>query len=336
MRSHEFIAEAITIADYQEQFEKVIVASIKVALINLTDDRGILKQTEEKANQIDSIVPLITGYMSRFWIELRNAIKDNLSEIVAKLFNQRYKNTQLSIDVRSNIIIKFKDIGYYGYADGLSIILNNEFISDIDYAVRRIIQDNYLDLIDYKENNTATDKFFKAIKELASHPNIILDDYKIIDIIFGLSSTVTHELVHVFQHAEQYKKGRFDTEYRSYAEKDKDKFYAAVRRLGAPEDSSLEDFKMSLASPQEITAISHNIANNIIKDFNLDQNPNYIDQDHFNAIISSYVLDQLQYTPEQRKNTNYIDRKVFNRYAKQVYQILQHYLEKKNEKSKIN
>ena len=333
MRSHEFITETITIADYQEQFKKVIAASIKVALIKLSDDRGIYKQAEEKANQTDSIRPLITEYMLRFWNHLHDASRDNLSEIVAKFFNQRYKNDQSLIDTYRSLdrAVIFESIPHRGYVVGLLIILSDEFISDIDNDIGYFIQNNYLDLIDYNESGTTTDKFFKTIEILANHPDDILTNSKIINIIFSMSKTITHELVHVFQHAEQYKKDRrYNLEYRSYAEKDKEKFYDAIRRLGY--DASPEVFKLYLASPQEITAIAHNIVIQLIKDFDLNQNPDYIDQDQYNNIVSNYVLDHLKYTPEQRRNMNYIERKVFNRYAKQVYQILQHYIETEREK----
>lgn len=336
MRSYEFITETITIADYQEQFEKVITDSIKSSIMSLVGGRGTF-ENETKANNTDSIEPLLTGgYMRRFWLSLHKEIIKNLSEVVTQLFNQRYKNNESLIDMYSNRTIRIEKLRYHGYATGLQIVLSDQFITDIDNTVRDILRNNYLDLIDSDYNDhgklSTTDKFFRAIKSLSRSPEIILEDYKIIDLIVSLAEVTTHELVHVFQHAEQYKKNQFatSTEYRSYAEKDKGKFHKIVNRLGTPE-SEPADYGIYQASPQEIAAFSHNIANKIIKDFDLFQYPNNIDQDQYYDIIQSYVFEHLRYTVEQRNNMNYIERKVFNRYAKQIYQIVRHYLEKRHD-----
>ena len=328
MRSHEFIIETITIVDYQEQFEKVIVASIKVALINLANAERAIKQIEHEAEVIQSILPLLFTHLKVFYTLLRDELKLNVWDVFSNLFTNRYSNDRLllrrprSFSFRSNMTAN-------GSATGLSISLNERMITEISAVVSNFIKQEYKQNVNTKDSGSIADHFYKIVSNIANRPKIILEDPTLQQIIHKWANTMTHELVHVFQHAEQYKKKRISTEYRSYAEKDPAKFQTAVRRLTTP-----DDYKIYRASPQEITAFAHNIASQILKNTKFRSKILWgdLDQSNYSKIISDYVAEHLKYTPEQRKNTNYIERKVFNRYVKQVYQILQHYVETEQEK----
>ena len=329
MRSHEFIAEAITIADYQEQFEKATKQIILDSLKKILTSESKYRPFDE---HFRSIEPLTDRYLDRFLFNFTLSCRFKFSDMLESFVAQRYKDDEEF--VRNYKIVGSKisfnpDIKSYGYANKLSIVINYSFLKSIVSAIKKYIYDYFYN-VDKSEKKSIKDIFLKALQKIINDPHTFFKTHSSLkNIITQFVETITHELVHVFQQAEQFRKKRPNFEYRSYAEKDLEKFRTAMRNK-----SSIEDFRIYHASPQEITAFAHNIASQILKNTEFKSIILWpdTDQSNYNKIISDYVAKHLRYTPEQRKNMNYIERKVFNRYVKQVYQILQHYIETEREK----
>jgi hypothetical protein len=142
------------------------------------------------------------------------------------------------------------------------------------------------------------------------------------DIIFHMASVVIHELVHIKQHRQQFNNKRKETEYRSYIVKDKDKF-----------DRDLKSSWLSkayLSSPQEISAISHDIAIDFIKEQDIDTWENI----EFLKVVlpkrlEQFIISKLSDYDFFRKFSikNHEDNKVFKRYSKLVYQEVTRYID---------
>jgi hypothetical protein len=95
-------------------------------------------------------------------------------------------------------------------------------------------------------------------------------------------STIVHELTHIIQHTKQPKNKK--TEYRSYIEKDKSKFYDAIRRLGT-KDQQPGDSKIHRSSPQEITAHANETALYIVSEISSIRNLNTTDISELKGVI---------------------------------------------------
>ena len=327
MRFHEFITETITIANYQDQFEKVIKESILDALKKMLNSASKDRPFDERFANIE---PLTDQYMRGFLLNFSLGCRLKFSNMLESFVAQRYKNDKEFISnyrIVGNKISFKSDIKPYGYVTKLSIIINSIFLDAIESSIKRCIH-NYFFSDERNKNTSIKDNFITAVQKIIDDPTAFFKKY-LHNTITQFSETVTHELVHLFQHAEQFRKKRGSFEYRSYAEKDPEKFRDAMR-----DKSSMKNYKIYLASPQEITAFAHNIASQILKNTEIKSMIYWsdIDQSKYDKIISDYVAKHLRYTPEQRRNMNYIERKVFNRYAKSVYQILQHYIETEREK----
>lgn len=332
MRSYEFITETITIANYQDQFEETIEKAILDSL-NLT--LKLASKHRPFDELFKSIEPLSNRYMDKFLFYLTSNCRINFSMLLESFVAQRYENDAAVVsNYRSvgNKITFRSDVkpNVNGYVNQLSIVINSDLLNSINSAIKQYIYD-YFHNADIDQQLSIKDNFLKIIQKIIDDPKSFFKKYlKLRNVIIKLVETVTHELVHVFQNTEQLRKKRTNIEYRSYLEKDPKKFQTAMKRK-----ASIEDFRIYHASPQEINAFAHNITSQILKNTDMKSLilwSDMVDQSKYNKIISDYVAAHLQYTLEQRKNMTYIEQKVFKRYVKQVYQILQHYIETEQEK----
>lgn len=215
--------------------------------------------------------------------------------------------------------VTFKKLNNPGHAQGTVIVLNSTTIYDLG----KRLTDQLFDI----SYNTSYD-FFDAVFT-TSIPKLkkqLYNDHVITKILTEIANTVVHELVHVVQHAKQ--KHRPTTEYRSYLSRNKNEFHSLSRSVQASKfDPSTRDYARWMhlyrASPQEITAFAHDIANRIISDNQLDS---------YDVQVGAITMSEL--TPQivnaiklyLHPNTR-IEQKIFNRYVKLVYLELKNYID---------
>jgi hypothetical protein len=153
-----------------------------------------------------------------------------------------------------------------------------------------------------------------------------MKEFDINQMIDSMARTVIHELVHVVQHVKQ--KHRDSTEYRSYLGP-KDEFYALFDIIDDQKrDPNTPEYKrwrkLYQASPQEIAAFAHDIANTIIQRNDLDGEDYYVDESTMSELVPEIMSEIKRYfvpkTPDERK--------VFNRYVKRVYQELKNHIDR--------
>lgn len=185
----------------------------------------------------------------------------------------------------------------------------HNIVLDIKFHARKV----------YEPGDNPTKTFFEIINELNSNfgKKIFANS------VDKFSDTLTHEFVHVIQSVEQIIRGRYNIEYRSYLEPDKNQFYSKLSSLTPASDA--EVFKLYHASPQEITAFATNIANKILRIHKFD----FFDMTDqtLRTVVDRYVREHLKYTQDDMTGRKF---QVYKRYAKRVYQILQDYLERRD------
>ncbi len=223
-----------------------------------------------------------------------------------------------------------------GYADRLAIYIND---SKVDNMAKKIITKLFDTVLNSYNNNERNDGLNGFVDDMIENPNSYVGS-RIFDWvnrdIDSIVSTFIHELVHVMQHGNQYKKGKNSTEYRSYLGK-KDEFKnlhskAWKSNFDLPGDESKNYYKLYYSSPQEIGAHAHNIALQVIID-NIKEyvNPESITPEQYNKMktwlegstIPAYVDDYLRDYLDKKNPEEY---KIYKRYYKLVYQEVLNYI----------
>lgn len=158
----------------------------------------------------------------------------------------------------------------------------------------------------------------------------IQDDYVLSQEIRQLCSLILHEITHVYQQYQQELRGLSSREYRSYLSdprfKDKSGEDEFLQLHRDPKNYGSARYKLLYsASPQEIAAFSNQIAMDIISNNNLDELP-IQDLPQARELMTDINTSISQYThldpriPEQAK--------IYNKYRKQVYQVVDQYLDR--------
>jgi hypothetical protein len=307
------ITEAISLTKLDKPltdiFNKIIVGSV-----NRMGDKKYTIDSQDRAEAIrDVSLSNIIPKLDQWFLD---TIERNIESLASQLFSK---------ELNTDVTVKFADIKPGGYADGLNIVINNKSTKAIAKSVANSIFDGSLDRLESEAD--IFDNYFRYCEKYTQDD---LDYVGIESDISGVVSTMIHEAVHIAQHSAQYKKGRSQTEYRSYLEKDKNKFYHGVNKMiaqtgDAPTDKEYEAY---LASPQEINARSQQAALEFLRaSFDAGMS---IDE-----IRQSATIDLRHYMEDRFKKPT--DKKlypIYKRFARQTYQEVIRVLDAKDEEQK--
>lgn len=257
--------------------------------------------------------PILKEY---FEIHLKQHLEDALSKVSRNIVGVGSTGRWVNV--------AFKDTGKnLGWAESDNTVgLNKSYY--LDKLIVKLIDNVQNIVIDNYNGETVLETLEDYIRKMPS------DEYRQTVLIAGgsrgdtkiinnMTGTVLHELVHVKQHLIQQKLGRDRTQYRSYLQKSKEEFNKAQ----GEEDSPLW-YKLHASSPQEIAAHVHNIALNIINDFDFDR-ANYsfelgnVEADTIMHYVKDFLVNRIG-TPKTRK-----ELMVFKKYLKGVYQEVMGY-----------
>lgn len=211
-----------------------------------------------------------------------------------------------------------------GYATSDNfVMLNKKLVTNLIESTADIFGDFALDNYDLISNKI---KFLDTFKNYLYSWRFDNPD------ILELSSVFVHELVHVQQFIQQHNKDIQDTQYRSYLQKSAKHF----KEVMSKDDLSAEFYKLHSSSPQEITALAHNVALKIMSDFNYHNAKSIEDIEELEAdtiqhYIDDFIKNRLGHMPETP-----IEKKVYKRYIKQVYLEIQSYIKHLEESKDAN
>jgi hypothetical protein len=301
------ITEAISLTKLSEPLIDAVNQAIIRSINLLANKKNTISEYERSEAIKNGTLSKILGRTDKW---LAETITKNVEQFTSAIFAK---------EINPNVTVAFGDIKPLGYASGLSIVMNSKFISPI---IKRVCDDIYDTTINRLDNSSQiVDAYFKMAETFSERD---LQDIYIENDVNSMISTMIHEAVHVAQHEAQFKKGRDTTEYRSYIQKDKNKFYQDVNNLvqKEPEETTTDEHEAWRGSPQEINARSHQTALEFLKDsfdngFSIDE-------------IRKNVISELQYYMDK---TRYA---IYKRFSKQVYQEVMRVLDIKEEQLKKN
>jgi hypothetical protein len=253
------------------------------------------------------IVPFLTHYLK---LDLTKSLN-------------KYLNEKINPDANSYpYTVVFKNAkGNNAYVNGLKMVIDDEALDTLSLLVVDFIE-TYT--IDNGSGDRLFDDFFiflSKISEGVAGPDLYEDLKKTLNV---LASVIIHESVHLVQHSRQYMAGRQSTEYRSYLDPKRSTFPELQRQKDWSRDP--ENMKLYRASPQEITAFSHEYAMDIINDY---QSTSELDLLKDPQLLAQEIYDKLK---KKRIPNGEGEQKVFQRYAKLIYQEISRYLDQVEQK----
>lgn len=232
---------------------------------------------------------------------LQNFIENKLERRCMKI---------LSDELKEEVIVSWDDINPQGQATGLVIEMRSRDLQKIPHELCEYIHKITTDNLENKKN--IFDDYFKWFGKFSERD---LEYVGLDGTISKIVSTLIHEAVHIAQHSAQFRKGRNNTEYRSYLQKDKNKFYQSVRDISdKPNEVSTTDHDAYLSSPQEINARSHQAALQYLKD----SFANGMSVDEVKQNMASEFQDYMEkhfHEPEDKQRYA-----IYKRFVKQAYQ----------------
>lgn len=334
------ISEAISISHLEEPIKKTINSAIIESIGSLYDLKNSYLDLEDMFN--DGNTSKLTNILSnklqgKF---IKHGIGDSISRHVKKLLDSELPDTEVNLQFAKLP----SSVG--GQAGGNDIDINDAFTKQLTDKT----MDNLLGIVNdnYGEGELVGGLWFivNSLKRgERDYKEYILDGTE--KITAKIASTIVHEVVHVIQHDRQDKKGRSEHEYRSYLDpifrnkgkksKQSQKFIDlhnksdfSVSSLSA--DERKKYLKMYIASPQEMASFSHELAIEMINDYNLpeaktlDDFENTVKDIDAEGIIDYVNSKFLLYTTPPKNKREYT---VFKRYVKLVYKELQEYIIKR-------
>lgn len=307
MRIQELLSEAISLTKYQTDFRQAIKHAIVDSLKEFKRLRDV-REFRDLRSTIDdqvSMRPIWQKLAANFYLQLDRYLVKRLQDVTEQLYPGSY------------VPIKFVKTNDQGYARGLNIYLSDEFLINIS----KIILNKYYD----SAASSLTDfSFYDHFFSQYNNEHLIWRVISYADqVIEDLLDVLIHELVHVVQHSNQLQKGKTNYEYRSLLSDPKKKKFddSEFIRLSKmrfkygrlPVNAETRYRLLHAASPQEIGAYSHNIAQEVILAYGLDD-PNLVPADipplsEFGSIIASIVKKYI-------KPVTHEEHRVFQRYAK--------------------
>lgn len=349
MRANEFLTEAISLTQYREDLIKAIDRGVGWAMevIARYRDEDLEQRALESPKPYDV---LFAHYFSEteFYPSLEQSIGLALNKTFNKIFKERYANyvyrpskkerkedpeaavaafnatlqeklsTYLTADWGEKVkFVTGMPEGQKGAVarDTYLIKLNREhFLNKIVTSIKNMVHITQTARAQYKSKVNPVDVLFSNVDR------VIRDGFYSIgrNTAEELSLTIEHEMVHVFQNFEQYYLRGRPSDYRSYLEKDPEKFDTIMRDKTDPRHWAIYH-----ASPQEITAFSHELASKIIRDYNLNVYNKNIEKIDANTILF-YVKSHLEASIPYPKTSDEV--KVYQRYARLVYSTLANHI----------
>lgn len=313
----EIVDEAISMTKYEED----LVKAVKDGIIN-------------------GVASLEKSFMNN--PNLQEILNDDgLSDRYARAFMQREGNDKIEKGITKQLKLTLEKIlgkdaiskfrfgtmkGMGGFAQGSTMVINRAYLVEI---VRTIMNRFSIYLYDNYEAGDRTKGMSFLFRMLKSGDreilNVMLKDMN--QSIDKIVSIVVHEAVHLVQHKQQAHRPLGKTEYRSYLDKEKGEFYkAATNPKLAKSKNKDRYYDLYFASPQEISAFSHQMALDVIKANGLDKVERLQDIPRIKGEdIIAYINNRINNRFAQPRNPQEVQ--VRRRYIKLVYQEVHRYIE---------
>ena len=323
MKALEFLPEAISLTKFKSRATQAVRDSILESLYHLSDtieDPEFTELEDADDDEFDSLfVPLMTDYFQTY---LKQRIEHNLTRVSHEMLETpRTRSGWASVKIQDT-----------GSDRGLALPDNTIALSK-DYFFDPLVKgmvDNLAEVSADWYNGSR----FQGVKDLLKYlpkdkrlQALLTDDYYHFDSqkMREMIGTFIHEVVHIAQHIPQQKSNR-STEYRSYLEKSPEKFRAAFDKKDGEYVNPSLMYRMHAGSPQEIAALSHDLALEIIDELGWDEydDPSYLERVDYQHLLGK-VKDHLSNRGIVPKTPEEI--KVFKRYIKLVFTEVERYRE---------
>lgn len=335
MRIHELLTEApkLSLTKYNRTIhsavEKAIVTSL-VSLQKLRDEHDFRRIR----NEVDrnGTISYIEGKIHNIF---RNSLKWNIEKEISGSIRLMLSNDPQISPIkdswdRSYTPVTFVDTINRGQAFGGSIELAQNYL---DRLYKRVLNEYYDIVLGQFSGDSLYDEYFGLLKDSRVNQLVLHD---VADIIDEISDTVIHELVHVLQFLLSLSRG-YPFKYHSIlsdpskTKKGNSEFIrlsaARHRRKGLSSNLTQRWYKLYTASPQEMEAISHDIAMNIIRDWNY-QDPSLdadtiadMNAEDLKIDIDAYLKSHLGNTP-----SNLREQRIYRWYLAMISRELVNYV----------
>lgn len=262
-------------------------------------------KTEDTNQFFYKSIELINKFLNTYTEQyILNGLTKTVSDITSKQTRVDFDqiDTGAHVDKNENIILneEYSRIITDGIKENFSQLFINTWDNTIGY-------DNIKDFIDTLPQNVNNLYYL-----LGKNNSINLTyTFKVV------SSVLIHECVHILQNVPQKDKVKQKLlkmpEYRSYLQKDFKSFIDAINNLKKDQSG----FRLYKSSPQEITAMAHDIVISIVDQFNWD---NYADPSKIvidPSDIVTRVNDHLKMA--NIYPTTKTEKMVYKRYMKLIY-----------------
>jgi len=312
MRINDIVNEAISTTQYEATVDSAVRLGIAQAMTQLAGLKGTYADEEEVMQDGDA-----DSLLKKFHEVFPSMLAEKIAKIVkVKLSRAIGKDVPLTVG--------FDKLGSTdAIATSSDITVSTKFVAKLSAEILEGVYDALTDT--YKREQWVDGTYFVLKMVGAQDKQLTTIVFGAADnAIHGLVSVFLHELVHVLQDQTQLKKGKTDTEYRSYLDKTKGEL-AAIDPLNIPPEKKERYYDLYYASPQEISAFANEMAMAAIRKLNLKNAKSEKD-------IVPITAEQIAGFVRQWIKDRYSDPKtpkeyqVFKRYAKLVYQEVQQYV----------
>lgn len=306
-----FISEKISLTHLKNPLKKEIDSEILGSLHQIYYKESKLdpgsRELAEKNTSLSGITPQVTDWLKQ---QLNVRLSLGIEQIL---------KTVTGIDLS----VQFSKMKTGGSASGREINLSDVIVDELADKLVAEIYDATLNYIEDESRLVST--MFETFKRADNFTLESVDKN-----IKSLISVVIHEMVHVVQHDAQYKKGRDSTEYRSYLDKDTNRFHSSVRKLSAGSHTDA-DYRLYRGSPQEIAAFAQEAALKFLDDLDVES---LSDEDL--VMVKQNMPNELRWYVEKMFNNpeNPQEYKVFKRFHKLMYQEVIRYFERLQKRRK--
>lgn len=303
MSIRNLIAEAISLTQYTDNFELAIYQSYTTVLNNSQHQLAATNAVTNAKNS--TIAKLIDSYETLLSDSLATVMADNLHSVCQTIPN---------VTVNT---VSVQPLSSDGAANKLDIFINRKYTNELINQLIDLIYDRIPSNImkSPAAPQTCSQVFDIITKELIP---VATRSKPMQSIISEIANIFIHELVHVSQNSPQVNKKRDSLAYTSYLDNKKLKGSRnELHSLNTQGDRSPRFFQLYYASPQEMAAYAHNIAQNIIREFRIEKR----NRPPINT-VAQVIPDKVRV---YMNPTNSKEQSIFNRYVKLVYKELDSY-----------
>jgi hypothetical protein len=226
--------------------------------------------------------------------------------------------------VSTSANIKFLEINTPGHCNGHTIVMDVGIIENLAKLLLNVIYDITLDNL--AAESEIFDQYFKSFKHFAKYKESLWRyTDKTASVVDNIIDIFMHELVHIKQADAQLH--RDNIEYRSYLEKDKNKFYKSIGNMLSG-NSTESDYRLHAGSPQEIAANAHTEALRILRLIISDSDG---DVTYMRANCNEYIDGYM--SSKFKDPTNQAEYAVFKRLNKLIYKEIIAYINRMPQKN---